>query len=212
MHRFKCVDEPVDNRMRSACALLIDDHAIFRFGLRNVIETAVPWICVFEAGSIDEALACPAAVDIVLLDNKLMGLSGIAGIALIKQKWPAVQILMLSSQYDSDTVRLALERGATGFLSKGESAATIVSTLHQVIANSDESNVATMPTVKKSLTPRQFSVLALLNQGMSSKQIASELFISENTARRHVQDIIDFFGVASRAEAVFCARNQGLLS
>jgi DNA-binding NarL/FixJ family response regulator len=64
---------------------------------------------------------------------------------------------------------------------------------------------------QKCLTPRRSAVLGLLHQGMQSKMIARELFISENTVRKHVQDILEFFAVASRAEAVFAARIQGLV-
>ena len=78
--------------MNAPCALLIDDPAMFRAGLRQVIKVAIPDLDIFEAGSLDEALACPSSnVTVVLLDNKLNGLSGIEGIALIRRKWPLVK-------------------------------------------------------------------------------------------------------------------------
>ena len=194
------------------CALLIDDHAMFRAGLRQVIKVAMPNLDIFEAGSLDEALSCPSAnVTMILLDNKLNGLSGIEGIALIRRKWPLVPILMLSSQFEPEIVRLALARGVDGFLSKAESVDTIVQTLQQVMAGGLSGHATVVPMAQKYLTPRQSAVLGLLHQGLSSKLIARQLLISENTARRHVQDILEFFAVASRAEAVFAARNQGLV-
>ena len=194
------------------CALLIDDHAMFRAGLRQVIKVAMPNLDIFEAGSLDEALSCPSAnVTMILLDNKLNGLSGVEGIALIRRKWPLVPILMLSSQFEPEIVRLALARGVDGFLSKAESVDTIVQTLQQVMAGGLSSHATVVPMAQKCLTPRQSAVLGLLHQGLSSKLIARQLFISENTARKHVQDILAFFAVASRAEAVFAARNQGLV-
>jgi DNA-binding NarL/FixJ family response regulator len=194
------------------CALLIDDHAMFRAGLRQVIKVAIPELDIFEAGSLDEALACPSSnVTVVLLDNKLNGLSGIEGIALIRRKWPLVPILMLSSQFEPEIVRLALARGVDGFLSKAESIEKIVQTLQQVMAGGATGASVVVPLAQKCLTPRQSAVLHLLHQGLTSKLIARQLFISENTARRHVQDILEFFKVASRAEAVFAARNQGLV-
>jgi DNA-binding NarL/FixJ family response regulator len=195
------------------CALLIDDHAMFRAGLRQVIKVAIPDLEMYEAGSLDEALACPSNnVAVVLLDNKLNGLSGIEGVALIRRKWSLVPILMLSSQFEPEVVRLALARGVDGFLSKAESIEKIVQTLQQVMAGGATGASTVVPLAQKCLTPRQSAVLGLLHQGLSSKLIARQLFISENTARRHVQDILEFFGVASRAEAVFAARNQGLVS
>jgi len=210
--------------MNIPCALLIDDHAMFRAGLRQVIKEAIPQLDIFEADSLDEALACPSKhVAVVFLDNKLNGLSGLEGIALIKRKWPSTPILMLSSQYEPRIVRLALARGVAGFLSKAESVDRIIETLLQVLAGPASnalgnpkdagatSEATLLPFVEKCLTPRQISVLHLLHQGLSSKLIARDLFISENTTRKHVQDILMFFGVSSRAEAVFAARNQGLV-
>ncbi len=198
--------------MNAPCALLIDDHAMFRAGLRQVIKVAIPDLGIFEAGSLDEALGCPSDnVTVVLLDNKLNGLSGIDGIARIKRKWPLVPILMLSSQFEPEIVRLALARGVDGFLSKAESVDTIVQTLQQVMAGGLSGHATVVPMAQKYLTPRQSAVLGLLHQGLSIKLIARQLFISENTARKHVQDILAFFAVASRAEAVFAARNQGLV-
>ena len=198
--------------MNTPCALLIDDHAMFRAGLRQVIKEAIADLDIFEAGSLDEALACSSNnVAVVLLDNKLNGLSGIDGIAQIKRKWPLVPILMLSSQFEPEIVRLALARGVAGFLSKAESVERIIETLQQVIAGDVSGEATVVPLAQKCLTPRQSAVLDLLHQGLSSKLIARQLFISENTARKHVQDILAFFAVASRAEAVFAARNQGLV-
>ena len=198
--------------MNAPCALLIDDHAMFRAGLRQVIKVAIPALDIFEAGSLDEALSCPSSnVAVVLLDNKLNGLSGMEGIALIRRKWPLVPILMLSSQFEPEIVRLALARGVDGFLSKAEPVDTIVQTLQQVMAGGLTVSTTVVPLAQKCLTPRQSAVLDLLHQGLSSKLIARQLFISENTARKHVQDILAFFAVASRAEAVFAARNQGLI-
>ena len=198
--------------MNVPCALLIDDHAMFRAGLRQVIKVAIPDLDIFEAGSMDEALACPSSnLTVVLLDNQLNGLSGMGGISLIRRKWPLVPILMLSSQFEPEVVRLALARGVDGFLSKAEPVDTIVQTLQQVMAGDVTGGAASVPLAQKCLTPRQSAVLGLLHQGLSSKLIARQLLISENTARRHVQDILEFFAVASRAEAVFAARNQGLV-
>ena len=197
--------------MNNASALLIDDHAIFRFGLRQVVESALPELRVVEASSVIEALSLSLDnVALILLDNKFNGLSGIAGISMLRQKWSAIPILMLSSEVDSETVRIALERGAVGFLSKGESVETIILALRSAVAGETQSTATNLQS--KSLTPRQLATLSLLQQGMQSKQIARELCIAENTARKHVQDVIEFFGATSRAEAVFAARKQGFIS
>lgn len=199
--------------MTSLCVALIDDHAIFRIGLGMVIGTALPGTRIFEAGSLEEVLdSGPDRVDVVLLDIRLKGVSGLEGIALLKQKWPSVPILILSSHNEPETVRLALARGAAGFVSKAQAAAQIVEAILLVLRGS----VAGLPLIasreaQRRLTPRQCEVLDLLHQGLSNKLIARQLAVSDNTVRRHVQDILEFFGVASRTEAVFAARCQALV-
>ena len=199
--------------MQSPSILLIDDHAMFRAGLSMVISTAIPGTKIVEAGSLDEALSrTPDSVEVVLLDIKLNGLSGLEGIALLQRKWPLVPILMLSSHDEPETVRLALARGAAGFVSKAETAEKIVEAIRRVL-HSDFCGLspgAGSPT-PRGLTPRQCEVLDLLHQGLSNKLIARQLSISDNTVRRHVQDILEFFQAVSRAEAVFAARRQGLV-
>ncbi len=193
--------------------LLIDDHAMFRAGLSLVISTAIPGTTIFQAGSLDEAISStPDDVDVVLLDIKLQGLSGLEGITLLKRKWPMVPVLMLSSQAEPETVRLALTRGAAGFVSKAETADKIVEAIHLVLrGHFSELSAPASSSLQRRLTPRQCEVLELLHQGLSNKLIARQLSLSDNTVRRHVQDILEFFDVVSRAEAVFAARHQGLI-
>ena len=199
--------------MTPARILLIDDHAMFRTGLRMVLDAGIPGAEISEADSLDKATNSTADnIDVVLLDIKLNGLNGLEGIALLKRKWPLVPILMLSSQDEADTVRLALARGAAGFISKSETAEKIVEAINLVLRGHFPalSAEARSPS-RQRLTPRQCEVLNLLHQGLSNKLIARQLALSDNTVRRHVQDILEFFGVASRAEAVFIARRRGLV-
>lgn len=199
--------------MTTPSVLLIDDHAMFRAGLSMVISAAIPGTKIVEAGSLDEAMSStPDDVDVVLLDIKLNGLSGLEGIGLLKRKWPLTPILMLSSHDEPETVRLALARGAAGFVSKAETAEKIVEAIHLVLRGHFSAlSPATSSTALRRLTPRQCEVLDLLHQGLSNKLIARQLSLSDNTVRRHVQDILEFFEVVSRAEAVFAARRQGLV-
>lgn len=193
--------------------LLVDDHAMFRSGLRLVLGAGIQNMELTEAGSLDEVMLCTLeSFDVVLLDIKLPGLNGVEGIALIKRKWPLVPILMLSSQDEPETVRVALKRGAAGFISKAETAEKIVDSIKLILRGhfSGISPVAGRSEHRR-LTPRQCEVLNLLHQGLSNKLIARQLELSDNTVRRHVQDILEFFGVVSRAEAVCAALKQGLV-
>ena len=200
--------------MSATRILLIDDHAMFRAGLSMVLSAGIPGTEIVEAGSMNEAIdGIPDTVDVVLLDIKLNGPSGLEGIPLLKQKWPQVPILMLSSQDEPETVRLALARGATGFVSKAETAEKIIASINLVLRGEfPVLSPITNSTPQQRLTPRQCEVLGLLHQGLSNKLIARQLSLSDNTVRRHVQDILEFFKVASRAEAVFTARGRGLIS
>lgn len=199
--------------MSSPRVLLIDDHAMFRSGLRMVISAAMLDAVIHEAGSLQEAIDnTPGSVDVVLLDINLRGLSGLEGIALLQRKWPQVPVLMLSSQSEPETVRLALARGAAGFVSKAETAEHIV----QAIRGALQGSTAVLSSsadrgITRRLTPRQCEVLDLMSQGLSNKLVARRLSLSDNTVRRHVQDILEFFNVGSRAEAVVAARQQRLI-
>jgi len=196
--------------------LLIDDHAMFRSGLRMVLDAGMPGTEMFEAGSLNEAMQlAPDMLDVTLLDLQLPGLNGMEGIALLKRKWPTVPVIVLSSQDEPETVNRVLARGAAGFVSKADTADDIVASVNMALrgefaaladqAEGDDSTQA------EHLTPRQCEVLDLLCRGMSNKLIARELSLSENTVRGHVQGILEFLRVASRSEAVFAARQQGLV-
>ena len=194
--------------------LLIDDHAMFRAGLSMVISMAMPEAEISQASSVQEALAvAPVDTSIVLLDIKLNGSSGLEDIALVKYQWPQIPVLMLSSQDEPETARLALSRGAAAFVSKAETAEKIVEVIQQALRGELTGAASVSASLQeRRLTPRQREVLELLHQGLSNKLIARKLELSDNTVRRHVQDILEFFQVISRAEAVFAARHQGLVS
>ena len=197
--------------MTSTCILLIDDHALFRAGLLMLLDRDLPDSNFFEAGSLDEAIANgPDDVDVVLLDIHINGLNGLDGIALVNRKWPLAPVLMLSSQDEQATVDLALARGAAGFVSKADLPENIVGEISRVLRG--EFSVQLSAQATRQLTPRQGEILTLLHKGLSNKLIARQLSLSENTVRRHVQDILEFFGVVNRAEAVFAAQRRGLVS
>jgi DNA-binding NarL/FixJ family response regulator len=203
--------------MKHTRILLIDDHAMFRTGLRMVLANGITNTEFLEASSLADVLSCPLPeLDLVLLDLILKapaGQNGIEGISLIKQKWPQAPILVVSSQDDQETARLCLSLGAAAFISKAETAEKIVAITKLLIENPNAvlSSMPPSSSSQRRLTPRQQEVLTLLHQGLSNKLIARQLSLSDNTVRRHVQDILEFFGVISRAEAVFAARSEGLV-
>ncbi|NOS87993.1 MAG: response regulator transcription factor [Methylococcaceae bacterium] len=201
--------------------LLIDDHALFRTGVRLVLNTSMPSLQVQEAESLEQAMRnVSEPPELIVLDVQLVGLNGIEGIALLKRKWPLAPVVMLSSHADTDTVTMALARGAAAFVSKAETADKIVNVIGQILHGQADDHPARV--LKKSavpsfgaapanLTPRQCEVLDFVCQGLSNKAIARRLALSENTVRGHVQAILEFLHAGSRSEAAFIARRLGLV-
>jgi DNA-binding NarL/FixJ family response regulator len=208
--------------MSQTIILLIDDHAMFRAGLRMIIESDLADVHIFEASSLNEvfhgSLNVPAVaftpgivlLDLNLPDNKKMSLeNGLYGIDSLKKKWPQTPILVLSSQDDQETVRTVLKLGASVFVSKAESAKIIIESI-QYALNQDTSHIqpnACYTNKTEQITPRQSEVLQLLCRGLTNKIIARQLKLSENTVRVHVQALLKFFHASNRAEVAFAARH-----
>ncbi|MFZ3120706.1 MAG: response regulator transcription factor [Variovorax sp.] len=192
--------------------LIVDDHAMFRTGLALVIRAALPDATVHEVGALEQAMALETdAMDVVLLDVQLQGINGLAGIAPMRRRWPGARLLVVSSHTDAHSVREAHARGADGFIAKTESAAKIVEAIRLALSGAQVVHPSASTPTSRSLTPRQCEVIELMHQGLPNKTIARRLDLSENTVRRHVQDILAFFDVGSRTEAVFVARQRGLV-
>ncbi|MDN8614751.1 response regulator [Variovorax ginsengisoli] len=203
--------------MLPARILLIDDHALFRCGLRMVLASGIPELEVAEASSLEEGLR--AGMDdpaLVLLDIQLHGLNGLEGIALVKRKWPEAVVVILSSDAGPHNVRMALERGAAAFVSKADSADNILAVIER-LRRGEPAGAAAQAAAGEGagspqlLTPRQFEVLDLLCQGLPNKVIGRRLGLSENTVRGHVQAVLAALQVSSRSEAGFAARRRGLV-
>jgi DNA-binding NarL/FixJ family response regulator len=217
--------------MPSPCILLIDDHALFRSGLRLVLSSELSPLEIREAASLQDALHIPlgevaaATPDVVLLDVELEGLSGLQGLALLKRRWPGTAVVVLSSHFDVATRREALARGAAAFVSKADAADAILAVVRQLLQGTPgQVGAAAMDTragtamgpssdsgVPK-LTPRQCEVLDLLCQGLPNKMIGRRLNLSEHTIRGHVQAMLETLNVSSRSEAVYAARRHGLVN
>ena len=203
--------------------LLVDDHSLFRCGLRMVLSAAIPDLEVAEAASLEESMHAGIDPSLVLLDIQLHGLNGLEGIALVKRKWPQAAVIMLSSEVSPQKVRMAMERGAAAFVSKADPADKILAVISQVrrglpvghdafpaqgLAVETGSGDDQSPL----LTPRQSEVLDLMCQGLSNKVIGRRLNLSENTVRGHVQAVLAALQVSSRSEAGFAARQRGIVA
>lgn len=198
--------------MNSQSILLIDDHAMYRASLQMVICMAIDHVTVLHAASIEDALRITSvSPDVLLLDIRLNGVSGLEALPDLQQRWPMAPVLVLSSQDEPETARFAVARGAAAFVSKAEPAERIVSVVKRALGGDFPLVRSGSDSCARKLTMSQREVLQLLHHGMSNKLIARKLGLSDNTVRRHVQDILEYFKVVTRAEAVFVARQQSLV-
>jgi len=198
--------------------LLIDDHQLFRNGLEMLIQSEWKEAQVFHADSIEAVWHSDTPrPDVVLLDVKLQGLNGLESIKLLHLRWPDLPIIMISSDASSATVKQSLDKGAVGFVSKASNSETIFAALRAALnphlTTDEKATDAARDLALNSnpLTVRQVEVLTFINQGLTNKAIARKLFISENTVRGHVQLLLTALNATSRSEAVFNARNLGLI-
>ncbi|SDN03228.1 DNA-binding response regulator, NarL/FixJ family, contains REC and HTH domains [Methylobacterium phyllostachyos] len=197
--------------MAPEAILIIDDHALFRSGIVSMLSTAFDTIPIFDSPSLHDALTLVAVVPtIILLDIQLPGISGLEGMGLLRQRWPAARIVIVSALDLPNTVDTAVAQGACAFLSKADRPDRMMTVLREILHQS-----AVAPPVGTilwpSLTPRQAEVLSLVGRGLSNKMIGRRLGLSEHTVRGHVQGLLAALGVTRRSEAVFKAQQLGLI-
>lgn len=207
-----------------ATLLLVDDHTLFRTGLRLIVQDHCDVGTIAEAGSIAQACALNVPMlALVLLDIQLPGMSGLDGLHLLRKSYPAARIVLVSASMAPDAVREAKLRGADGFLPKSASAEDILHAITLSLAGQPcfppeglgiaaRNSSAATPTPTPTLTARQLDVLSLLSHGKPNKVIARDLGLSENTVRVHVAAIFSQLGVNSRSSALLQAQRLGLVS
>ncbi|MBP0632185.1 MULTISPECIES: response regulator transcription factor [unclassified Cupriavidus] len=210
--------------MPQARLLLIDDHTLFRTGLRLVLADSPSVGQIIEAGSVMQAVQdhAGAAVDILLLDIQMPGLNGLEGVKVLRRHFPAARILIVSGTSGLETIPAEVRREIAGFLPKSADAREIEEAIACCLAGgthfSDDASSAgraaapaPAPYSASALTPRQLEVLHQLTLGRSNKVIAYHMGLSENTVRVHVAAILEHLGVVSRVEAILEAQRRGLV-
>ena len=211
--------------------MICDDHALFRRGLIMVLESEDGVEVVGEAEDGEDAIAKAAelAPDVILMDVRMPRVSGIDATRAIADVVPTAKILMLTVSDEEEDLYEAIKAGATGYLLKEISIEEVASAIRSVVNGqslispsmaskllNEFTNLAkkaderqAVPTPR--LTERELEVLKLVAQGMSNREIAGELYISENTVKNHVRNILEKLHLHSRMEAVVYAVREKLL-
>jgi DNA-binding NarL/FixJ family response regulator len=221
-------DQAGDERLR---VLVVDDHALFRRGLEMVLGSEPDLELVGEASDGLEAIekAQETMPDVVLMDVRMPKRSGIEATAQIKDLLPHVKILMLTISDDEADLYEAIKAGASGYLLKEIPIEEVAQAIRSVwagqsrISPSMASKLLTefaamskateekpqMPAPR--LTEREMEVLRLVAQGLNNRDIAAKLFISENTVKNHIRNILDKLHLHSRMEAVVYAVREKMI-
>lgn len=207
--------------------MIVDDHAVVRLGIRTAIENDANLMVVGEAADGETAIRTATVLlpDVVLMDVLMPGMDGIETCRAIRDVLPESRVLILTSHSGKDAVMSAIAAGASGYLLKNTGPTAIVNavkTIHsgeslldphvteQVLAemrrllSSDEDNALGV------LSERELEVLTLVGRGMTNREIADKLFLSANTARNHVSNILGKLGLTRRSEAASFATEHGL--
>lgn len=200
--------------------LIVDDHPLFREGLKTLLAALEPGVRVSDAGSVAEAVALKGddAPDLVLLDMNLPGTSRLDALRQVKAAHEGAAVVVVSGDENPLLIRSAVDAGAAGYIPKSTDASLTIQALRLVLANgiylpraaltasgangastSQPSSAAGSPEFSE----RQLTVLKCLLQGKANKVIARELGIAEGTVKAHLWAIYQALGVNSRAQAMY---------
>ena len=206
--------------------LVVDDHAVVRRGLTDLLSGAADIEVVGEAADGGQALVTARAVrpDVVLMDLQMAGVDGVDATRLLQAEELAPQVLVLTSFSDRERIVAALDAGAVGYLLKDADPDEVISGVRAVgrgesplhpraarellLARTDAPGTAGAGNLK--LTPREAEVLRLVRAGLANKQIARRLGISERTVKAHLTSAFQRIGVVDRTQAALWADRNGL--
>jgi DNA-binding NarL/FixJ family response regulator len=203
--------------------LLVDDHQILRDGIRRGLESAGKDV-VGEAGNGEEAIGLVGETDpdIVVMDLSMPVLDGVGATRQISELYPDVKVVVLTMHDDPAKTRAALEAGAVAYLTKGTSLDEVIDTLDRVMDGEEVLSphlAASMlqvvgglkPTEESLLSDRQVEILQMIANGLSTKQVARELGITQKTVHNHLNAIYRRLDTQSLTHAVLSAVRLGII-
>jgi DNA-binding NarL/FixJ family response regulator len=217
--------------MSAVRVLIADDQALFREGLRTLLSTRPDIEVVGEAANGAEALAETERLQpgVVLMDLRMPVMDGIVATTAIRDRWPSIPVLVLTTFDDDASLFGALRAGAAGYLLKDVSSETLVAAVTAAargeaflqstvtgrvvaaFARLMESGGPRAEALVMPLSPREREILALLGTGASNKEIADRLCLAEGTVKNHVTNILTKLDVRDRTQAALRARQLGLV-
>ena len=192
---------------------VVDDHPLMREAIAMLVRRLSPNAAVVELGRIAviaQAVEKHGTPQLICLDLKLPDTHGVSGIRELKQTYPNVPVLVLTASPASDYEDLAMEAGADAFVEKSAGATEITNMLKAFLTPEVDVEADTPTSVGK-LSKRQKQLLILLDKGLSNRDIAENLQISEHTVKVHLWRLFRRLNVKSRSQASLLARTQGLL-
>jgi DNA-binding NarL/FixJ family response regulator len=208
--------------------LVVDDHSVVRRGVVSYLDVLDDVDVAGEATDGKDALDQLHALDtrgmlpdVVLMDLQMPRMDGVAATAEIARRFPSVRVVILTSFGENERVHAALQQGAAGYLLKDAGAAEVAAALYAAARDEVFLDAAVARRLAQeirgpraglgALTAREREILALVAAGMSNKEIAAELVISERTARTHVSNVLGKLNLTSRTQAALVAVREGLV-
>jgi DNA-binding NarL/FixJ family response regulator len=199
--------------------LIVDDHPVVRAGLTSMLGTQQEIEVIATASSGEEALESleKTTADVILLDLRMPGLSGVKTIQEIRRSGHLTRIIVLTSFETDEDIYRAIQAGAQGYLLKDTSLKEMIEAIKNVHSGKryiprDIAARLAERMMRTELTARELEILRLLAKGLTNKQIGKVLSISENTVKNHVNSVIEKLEVSDRTEAATTAIQRGIIS
>jgi DNA-binding NarL/FixJ family response regulator len=201
-----------------ANVLVVDDHALLRTGVANIINQEPDLHVVAEAANGLEAVQAFERYrpDVTLLDLRMPVMEGVEAVRQIRERDPSAKVIVLTTYDTDDDISRALKAGAKAYVLKDISADALIECIHDVLNGKTYLAPAAAAKLAEGvthvqLTPRELATLRLIADGKANKEIANELGISERTVKTHLGHLFEKLGVTSRTEAVKIATRRGLV-